>query len=156
MQIILPDAASTLQLGEGLSRTCVCPAILLLDGDLGAGKTTCVQGIARVAGITGPVTSPTFALIQEYPEGDPALVHIDLYRLAPEAVRELWLEEFWERQVLVAIEWAERLRYLPEDYLRLQLQFRDPEGRRAVFKATGPQSAAWLARLAEHYTELEQ
>ena len=69
-------------------------AILLLSGPLGAGKTSLVQGLAEGLGITEPITSPTFALAQHYPQGEPQLVHLDLYRLEqPASADELFLQE---------------------------------------------------------------
>ncbi len=83
--------------------------VVLLFGDLGAGKTTFVQGLARGLGVPEDyyVQSPTFALINEYP-GRVPLYHVDLYRLAPEDVYDLGLEELVEKGVVV-IEWSERL-----------------------------------------------
>lgn len=83
-------------------------AVLLLEGDLGAGKTCLVQGLAEAMGITEPVTSPTYGLIKEY--GQPAkLIHADLYRLTdPEELVEIGLEDWLERPVLCAVEWPER------------------------------------------------
>jgi len=90
---------------------------LLLEGDLGSGKTTFVQGLARGLGITEPVTSPTFGLMQVYPQGKIPLVHCDLYRLAPEEVWSLGLEE-WEHGI-IAIEWAQKLPFVPLQYVSL-------------------------------------
>jgi len=89
-------------------------AVVILTGDLGAGKTTLVKGIAAArAGISEEeISSPTFALIHEY--GEPATVyHIDLYRLDTEAeVFGLGLEEIFDRNVLVLVEWGERFERL--------------------------------------------
>ena len=68
-------------LGQSLARELPSGAILLLMGPLGAGKTSLVQGLALGCGIDEPITSPTFALAQHYPQGEPPLVHLDLYRL---------------------------------------------------------------------------
>ncbi len=85
-------------------------SVLLLDGDLGAGKTTFVQRLAVALGVSRTVTSPTFVLANTYPAGDGTrLVHFDLYRLAmPEGVYDLGLEEALEAGDRVAIEWPER------------------------------------------------
>ena len=78
----LPDAAATQALGQALAGQLPPGSILLLLGDLGAGKTCLVQGLARGLGIDEPITSPTFALAQHYQgQGGRALVHLDLYRL---------------------------------------------------------------------------
>jgi len=109
---------------------------LLLHGDLGSGKTTFVQGLARGLGITEAVTSPTFALVHHYPESTPPLVHCDLYRLDRTEVGGLGLFED-SSTVLTVIEWAERLPYLPTP--ALNLHFTDlGEVRQVVGSAQGP------------------
>lgn len=82
--------------------------VLLLKGDLGAGKTCLVQGLADVMNLEEPVTSPTYGLLKEYGT-PPKLIHADLYRLSSEdELLELGLEEWMESSVLCAIEWPER------------------------------------------------
>ena len=93
-----------------------------------------VQGLAEGLGITEPITSPTFALAQHYPQGHPQLVHLDLYRLEqPASADELFLQEEEEARAagaLMAVEWPERLGLdLPEAW-RLELRHQD-EGRLA-------------------------
>jgi tRNA threonylcarbamoyladenosine biosynthesis protein TsaE len=82
--------------------------VVLLHGDLGAGKTAFVRGLARGIGASADdVSSPTFTIVQEY-RGRVTLYHVDLYRLAPVEVAELGLDEMFERDGVVAVEWAER------------------------------------------------
>jgi tRNA threonylcarbamoyladenosine biosynthesis protein TsaE len=124
------------------------PPTLLLQGELGAGKTCLVQGLALGLGIDEPITSPTFALAQHYSGrgegGRPhALVHLDLYRLEqPAAAAELFAQEEEEARALgavLAVEWPERLPWLPEGAWRLELHH-DGDRRRAVLRP--PHSAA--------------
>ncbi len=137
----LADAAATRALGQLLAERLLAAGssvgrcgVLLLQGDLGAGKTCLVQGIALGLGITEPITSPTFALAQHYSgqlgDGRPtALVHLDLYRLEqPGAADELLAQEEEEAGALaavLAVEWPERLSHLPNGTWRLQLELAD-------------------------------
>lgn len=96
--------------------------VLALHGDLGAGKTCFVQGVAQALGIRRPITSPTFTLVQEY-RGARRLVHMDLYRIAsPADLLHLGFEELLQEDGVVAIEWAERAGdLLPPDAVHLHL-----------------------------------
>ncbi len=83
--------------------------VVALQGELGAGKTTFVQGMAQALGIQRPVTSPTFTLCGEYASGRQLLVHMDLYRLrTPDDLLTIGFQEYLDRQALMAIEWPER------------------------------------------------
>jgi tRNA threonylcarbamoyladenosine biosynthesis protein TsaE len=125
MKILLPDTLATRKLGITLGKSLAPGSVILLEGDLGAGKTTLVQGIGEGLGITEPIVSPTFTLINEYMEGRLPLYHLDLYRLEPREVAALNLETYWEgfevTPGIVAIEWAERMPYKPESYLGIRL-----------------------------------
>ncbi|MHC5858668.1 tRNA (adenosine(37)-N6)-threonylcarbamoyltransferase complex ATPase subunit type 1 TsaE [Nostoc sp.] len=129
MKIFLADAEATLRLGITLGESLTPGSVILLEGDLGAGKTTLVQGIGKGLGIVEPIVSPTFTLINEYTEGRLPLYHLDLYRLEPQEVTALNLESYWEGVEfipgIVAIEWAERLPYKPDSYLSVSLTYGD-------------------------------
>jgi tRNA threonylcarbamoyladenosine biosynthesis protein TsaE len=135
MKILLKDADATLNLGIKLGQTLIPGSVILLEGDLGAGKTTLVQGIGQGLGITDPIVSPTFTLINEYSEGRLPLYHLDLYRLEPQEVSALNLDIYWEgvevTPGIVAIEWAERMPYKPSIYLQLHLTYGDEGTRQA-------------------------
>lgn len=137
----LPDAAATQRLGEILGRSLPAGSILLLEGDLGAGKTTLVQGIGLGLGITEPIVSPTFTLVNEYTKGRIPLYHMDLYRLEPAEIEALYLDQYWEGQDLplgiVAIEWADRLMLAPTPHLHLLLQTHSSAKRRAYLTSAG-------------------
>ena len=169
----LADATATQDLGRRLAadllrHPAAGPALLLLQGDLGAGKTCLVQGLAEGLGIAEPITSPTFALAQHYegrlPEGTTTrLVHLDLYRLeAGPAADELFAQEeeeaaavarggegaaqAWESTgvegmagvgVVLAVEWPERLSFLPLEAWRVRLEHRG-SGRRVHWLPPAP------------------
>ncbi len=99
----------TRRLGEKLGARLKPGDLVLLFGDLGAGKTTFVQGLARGLGVPPEtyVSSPSFALVHEY-QGRIPLYHVDLYRLSPEETEDLGLAELLSQGAMV-IEWAERL-----------------------------------------------
>ena len=106
--------ADTIQIGAAMAASLRPGAVLLLSGDLGAGKTAFVRGLADGLGIDpADVTSPTFTLVHEHRQGRLPLVHVDLYRLEKVDLDELGMDsELAERGVL-AIEWAERLVTVP-------------------------------------------
>jgi tRNA threonylcarbamoyladenosine biosynthesis protein TsaE len=102
--------AETESLGERWGRDARCGLVIALSGDLGAGKTALVRGIARGLGIPARVHSPTFTLVNEYAGGKLRLFHLDLYRLeTPEDIRSAGIEEFLRPDGVAVIEWAERL-----------------------------------------------
>jgi tRNA threonylcarbamoyladenosine biosynthesis protein TsaE len=124
------------------------PASLHLEGDLGAGKTTCVRSFLRTLGISGLIRSPTFTLVETYPVAGLTCVHVDLYRLAgPEAVEELGLRDFLGANCLLLIEWPSRgLAALPVPDLKLALSFAGA-GRAARLHADGQLGLEWLSNL---------
>jgi len=104
------NPAETEALGEQFGRLAQRGWIIALSGDLGAGKTQFVKGLARGLGISARVHSPTFTLVAEYAGGRLNLFHLDLYRLeTPEEIRGAGVEEFLEPDGVAVIEWAERL-----------------------------------------------
>jgi tRNA threonylcarbamoyladenosine biosynthesis protein TsaE len=117
--------AETEQLGEAWGRKAESGLVIGLCGDLGAGKTHFVKGLARGLGITARVHSPTFALVNEYSGGRLPLFHLDLYRLeTPAQIASAGLEEFLHPAGVAVIEWAERWPALrkPDSHLRPTLQ----------------------------------
>ena len=105
---VTDSAAETEALGEGLGKRLRIGDVVLLTGELGAGKTTFVRGVARGAGSVAPVASPTFQLVRVYP-GRVQLAHVDLYRIEHSAeLGDLGLEEL-AGEGAVVIEWGDRL-----------------------------------------------
>lgn len=125
--------------------------VICLAGDLGAGKTTFTQGLAKGLGIEEPVSSPTFTIIKEYDDGRVPLYHMDIYRLAEAAVQEdLGYEDYFYGAGVSVIEWSEYLaELLPEDRLVITIRNREDGGRTLTFASTGPVAAARLKELSE-------
>jgi tRNA threonylcarbamoyladenosine biosynthesis protein TsaE len=112
----------TIALGERIAAQLPSKAVVLLIGNLGAGKTTLAKGIVKGLGATAPeeVTSPTFTLIHEY---SPKVYHIDLYRLDTAAeLATLGLDEIFDRNAVVLIEWGERFpQQMPPDRIEIHI-----------------------------------
>lgn len=112
----------TIALGEKLAAELPATAVVLLIGQLGAGKTTLAKGIVKGLGAARPedVSSPTFTLIHEY---SPSVYHVDLYRLDTAAqVATLGLDEIFGRRAVVLIEWGERFpESMPEDRIEIRI-----------------------------------
>jgi tRNA threonylcarbamoyladenosine biosynthesis protein TsaE len=105
--------------------------VVLLYGELGAGKTAFVRGLARGLGANpDDVSSPTFTLVQEYAAPRATLYHVDLYRLEPAEVDDLGLEELVSGDGIVAIEWADRWRGRPDDVCEVRIEDTGDERRR--------------------------
>lgn len=142
------SAQATRLAGEKLGRVCQPGDVILLEGNLGAGKTALTQGIARGLGVPGVVNSPTFTLVKEY-AGRLPLYHFDLYRLDdPAEALDLGIEEYLEGQGVCVVEWAERAEGIwPPDHLRVRLSIAGPEERLLEVEGTGPRGAALCAAL---------
>jgi tRNA threonylcarbamoyladenosine biosynthesis protein TsaE len=158
VELALPDAAATEILGVTLAETFPgaeqASAALYLEGDLGAGKTTCVRALLRSCGVGGLIRSPTYTLVETYRlEGrTPPLtgVHIDLYRLEGAGqVEELGLRDFLTAGHLLMIEWPQNAAgSLPPPDLLLSLEFA-AGGRRARLQAGTERGSAWLRNLRD-------
>lgn len=130
----------TIALGERLARELPAKQVVLLIGQLGAGKTTLAKGIAKGLHVAEPdeVSSPTFTLIHEYgPEG--RVYHVDLYRLEElRDVATLGLEDLFERDAVVLIEWGERFpEILPEGRTEIRIRVGDNEEREVTVTRVG-------------------
>jgi tRNA threonylcarbamoyladenosine biosynthesis protein TsaE len=131
--------------GASLAAVTLPGDVVSLSGDLGAGKTVLVQGLAAALGVLGRVTSPTFTIHQQY-EGRFTLSHVDVYRLESfQEVLDLGLEELMESSILV-IEWGDAIaQLLPGRRLDVRLKILDENSREMTFR---PGSAEWARKLA--------
>lgn len=125
-QNVIIDGAEAMQkFGRDLARSLNIGDVVLLHGDLGAGKTTLTQGVAQGLGIEGPVQSPTFTLVREHEATDMRLYHLDLYRLDdPDQLEDIGYEVFINPPDGVSlIEWPERAGdWLPDRFLLIQIE----------------------------------
>lgn len=143
------SAAETQQLAEALSALARPGDVVVLAGDLGAGKTAFVQGFGRGLGITDRITSPTFTLVHVYDGGRLPVHHLDVYRLEQisEAL-DLGLAEMLDEGGVVLVEWGEAIMpVLPHDLLEVRLTFGDGDDDRHLgVEAVGP---GWASRAGE-------
>ncbi len=127
----------TIAAGEKLATELPPKAVVLLSGNLGAGKTTLAKGIVKGLGAAQPdeVSSPTFTLIHEY---SPSVYHIDLYRLDREdQVATLGLDEIFDRNAVVLIEWGEQFeRLMPEERIEIRLRATGENSREIEVRST--------------------
>lgn len=155
--IALTDLLATEKLGEIMGECAAAGDVIILTGELGAGKTTITKGIAQGLGVTRMVKSPTYTIIREYEEGRLPLYHMDVYRIGPDA-DELGLEEYFEGEGLSVVEWGQLLgEVLPLDYLELTLTKVDcdEDARKVDFKAVGSHSEAFLKRILNGWENRE-
>jgi tRNA threonylcarbamoyladenosine biosynthesis protein TsaE len=116
--------AETVAAGRELARTLTPGSIVLLDGELGSGKTAFVRGLAAGLGIDpDEVSSPTFTIVQEYRGGRAPLYHVDLYRLRPAEVDDLGLDEMAQAGGVMAVEWPERLPRPWTEAVRVRIRY---------------------------------
>lgn len=141
LSLSLPDLAATAALGRRLGQLARSGDVVLLHGNLGAGKTTLTQAIAVGLGLPEEqhVSSPSFALLHEYSGGRLPLFHLDCWRLAGEEdVENAGLAEYIGSSGLTVIEWPERLGSLrPAERLEIRLEADGETGRRCLIEAVG-------------------
>jgi tRNA threonylcarbamoyladenosine biosynthesis protein TsaE len=149
----LPDEAATRRLGAALAAGIAPGRVIFLCGDLGAGKTTLVQGLVRALGFAGRVKSPTYSLVELYKLSSLNLYHFDFYRFED---RSEWVEsgfrEYFSQDSACVVEWPERVAGLlaPPD-LELRLDFSAP-GRQARLTAHTAAGRDWLAAASKRWS----
>jgi tRNA threonylcarbamoyladenosine biosynthesis protein TsaE len=151
MELLTTAAEETRAMGEALSALLRPRDAVILTGELGAGKTTFVQGIARGLEVRDRVTSPTFTLIREY-RGRLDVAHVDVYRLERiQDVVDLGLEELFDGDAVLLVEWGDAVEeILPADHLTVELTGGDGDDVRRI--AMAPGGATWV----ERWERLEQ
>lgn len=134
-EIITSSPQKTITLGERLGQFLKCGDIVSLTGELGSGKTTFIQGIAKGLAIKGPVNSPTFSLLNIY-KGKNPFCHFDLYRI--DEKEDIGYDEFFHPPYICVIEWGEKAaKFLPPEYLKINLNHIDRHTRRFLFLPKG-------------------
>jgi tRNA threonylcarbamoyladenosine biosynthesis protein TsaE len=145
MELRAETADDTRAAGEAFAALLRPRDAVILTGELGAGKTTLVQGIARGLGVTSRVVSPTFTLVREY-HGRLEVAHVDVYRLERiQDVMDLGLEELGGGEAVLLVEWGDAVEeVLPADHVTVELTGgADDEARRLAFTPGGP---TWVER----------
>lgn len=138
----LPTTAATQAIAAHLSQHCPAEAIIFLTGDLGAGKTTFVQGFLQGLGFQEPVKSPTYTVVESYQIDDKMILHFDLYRLAsPQELEAIGIRDYTLQSAIWLIEWPDRGLYpdgtgfLPPPDLTIHLQIPAEGTRQLQFSA---------------------
>lgn len=142
------SAQEMINLGKKIGATAKGGDLLLLAGDLGAGKTTLTKGIARALGIRRPVKSPTFTIVREYREVKMPLFHMDMYRLENGDLSSIDLPGYFAENGLIVMEWPQYVKdQLPANFLELTLRrvadSWDSTKRTVAVKAVGARAKQW-------------
>jgi len=136
--VFVANLKETFNLGEKISQKLNPQSIVLLQGPIGAGKTSFVQGIANGLSISEEITSPTFALSHHYNSGKIPLIHIDLYRLQNIAsAREVFFaeeEEAIQKQAILVIEWPELIEPVIDNFWKIEINYAEKYGRNYEIK----------------------
>ena len=143
MKYFTDNPDQTEALGAALAQRLRPGDVVAFFGDLGAGKTAFVRGMARGLGIREPVTSPTYTIVNEYLSGRTPLFHFDLYRLSgPDDLFDIGWEDYLERGGVCAVEWSERAEELLSGAVRVTIRMADGPDRREITIEAGENDAA--------------
>lgn len=153
MKITLTSSAATISFGKSLAGLVGAGDVLVLDGDLGAGKTTFTKGLAAGLGVKAVIKSPTFTIIREYQDGRLPLYHMDVYRLENGGGAELGLEEYFDSDGVSVVEWAQFVAdELPSEYLAIKFERTDSDDARILsMEPHGAHFEQIVAQLEQQY-----
>ncbi|XCA69766.1 tRNA (adenosine(37)-N6)-threonylcarbamoyltransferase complex ATPase subunit type 1 TsaE [Paucilactobacillus suebicus] len=151
MLITVSDRDQTIELGRKLGSTLVAGDVIVLNGDLGAGKTTFTKGLALGLGIDATIKSPTFTIIREYQDGRLPLYHMDVYRLEDGGGADLGLDEYFDGDGVSVVEWAQFVEEeLPDEFLSITFSRTDDDNiRKLKFDAHGDHFNEIVRKLGE-------
>lgn len=135
-EVTTKSSEETQRLSEKLGELVEAQDVIILEGDLGAGKTTFTKGLAKGLGVKRVVNSPTFNIIKEY-KGRLPLYHMDVYRLA-ESEEDLGFDEYFYREGITVVEWAHLIEaYLPNEKLQISLFHAGDDTRKIILEPIG-------------------
>jgi tRNA threonylcarbamoyladenosine biosynthesis protein TsaE len=151
LTLVSQNLAETQDLGTVLGRLLDGQEVICLEGELGSGKTSLIQAIGRALGVTAPITSPTFTLVNEYRGRDVSIYHVDLYRLrGVDEIVQAGIDGCFYSKGICLVEWAEKARaILPADHLYVTLEHAGGDRRRISIRARGDSYRELLLRLRE-------
>ena len=155
-QIISKNEAETIQIAKAIAPCFQLGDVLILDGDLGSGKTQFVKGFAEAFGSSDPVTSPTFTLAQFYNSPNGTLLHIDTYRMSGIAeFRDTGLSDFFSESI-VLIEWGAKVMSDFEAYIHIQFEHvaADKNVRLMTFSHYGKSAATQFTHISQKLSNL--
>ncbi|QFT87369.1 tRNA threonylcarbamoyladenosine biosynthesis protein TsaE [Bacillus sp. THAF10] len=148
VEVMTHSAEETMAKSEALGRLLHGGEVILLEGDLGAGKTTFTKGLAKGLDVTRNVNSPTFTIIKEY-HGRLPLYHMDVYRLA-ESEEDLGFDDYFEGEGVSVVEWAHLIEeFLPEERLEIYIYHHGDDERKLVLTPKGERYEAICKELVE-------
>ena len=131
------DETETIELAENIESEHFPGMVICLNGELGSGKTVFTKAFASALGISDDVTSPTFNIIKEYPNGELPLYHMDVYRLDGN-VNELGLDEYFDGNGVTIVEWADMIEeHLPKERLDINIRVTGEDTRVFILKPHG-------------------
>ena len=137
VKIYLENEEKTREIGSKLGELLTPKSVICLIGDLGAGKTTMTQSLARALGVDDYITSPTFTIVNEY-EGRTPLYHFDVYRIgSSEEMYDIGFDEYIDGEGVCIIEWANLIEdILPDEYLYIEMNYKET-GREMILTPKG-------------------